>query len=249
MTETPFDPKTASAIILGVGPSEGLGARLALRFAREGLQVFLAGRTEAQVAAVAENLRAQGFRATGVAVDAASEADQIALFERAEAAAPLDLVVYNAGNNMPGDFLAMEASYFERAWRVGCLGGFIAGREAARRMTPRGRGTVLFTGASASLRGKPNFAAFAAAKAGLRAVAQSMARDFGPKGLHVAHVVIDGGILGEKIRKALPGRIESLGEEKFIDLDGIAEAYAMLYAQGSRAWSHEIDLRTASETF
>jgi NAD(P)-dependent dehydrogenase (short-subunit alcohol dehydrogenase family) len=247
MSDAATDPK--SAIILGVGPSEGLGARLALRFAREGLHVFLAGRTEAQVAAVADDLHGRGFQATGVAADVTSEADQIALFERAEAAAPLDVVVYNAGNNMPGDFLAMETDYFERAWRVGCLGGFIAGREAARRMVPRGRGTMLFTGASASMRGKPNFAAFAAAKAGLRAVAQSMARDFGPKGLHVAHVVIDGGILGEKIRTRAPAWIEQRGEDAFIDLDGIAEAYAMLYAQGPRAWSHEIDLRTASESF
>jgi NAD(P)-dependent dehydrogenase (short-subunit alcohol dehydrogenase family) len=247
MSDTSSHPK--SAIVLGVGPSEGLGARLALRFAREGLHVFLAGRTEAQVAAVAEDLRGQGFQATGVVADATSEAGQTALFDRAEATAPLDLVIYNAGNNMPGDFLAMETGYFERAWRVGCLGGFITGREAARRMTPRGRGTILFTGASASMRGKPNFAAFAAAKAGLRAVAQSMARDFGPKGLHVAHVVIDGGIFGEKIRNAFADRIKSVGEDRFIDLDGIAEAYAALYAQGPRAWSHELDLRTASEPF
>ncbi|HEX4182737.1 MAG TPA: SDR family NAD(P)-dependent oxidoreductase [Caulobacteraceae bacterium] len=238
-----------SAIIIGVGPRDGLGARLGQRFGREGLHVFLSGRTEARVAEVAAGLREQGHQATAVAADATSEAGTIALFDRAEAVAPVDLVIYNAGNNMPGDFRKMEVDYFERCWRVACLGGFVAGREAARRMAPRGRGTVLFTGASASMRGRPNFAAFASAKAGLRAVAQSMAREFGPQGLHVAHVVIDGGIFGEKIRTAFADRIQSLGEERFIDLDGIAETYAALYAQGPRAWSHEVDLRTAAEPF
>src|SRR5262249_32597478 len=145
------------------------------------------------------------------------EEDVIRLFDRAlspdQGHAPADLVVFNAGGNQRIDFRELPAERFEAFWRVGCLGGFLVGREAARRLVPQGRGTIIFTGASASLRGKPGFAHFAAAKAGLRMIAQSMAREYGPFGLHIAHVVIDGGIDGERLRSRAPDAAKARGED------------------------------------
>jgi NAD(P)-dependent dehydrogenase (short-subunit alcohol dehydrogenase family) len=150
---------------------------------------------------------------------------------------------------MPHDFLTMEAEFFERCWRVGCYGGFLFAREALRSMQPRGRGALLFTGASASLRGRPFFAAFTAAKGGLRNLAQSLAREFGPQGIHVGHVVVDGGIAGDRIEKGVPEFARSKGEDGLVDLDGIAALYELLWRQPRTAWSHEIDVRTFKEPF
>src|SRR5439155_19964121 len=138
---------------------------------------------------------------------------------------------------------------FEAFWRVGCFGGFLVGREAARRLVPLGRGTILFTGASASLRGKPGFAHFAAAKAGLRAIAQSMAREYGPHGLHVAHVVIDGGIAGDRLLSRMPQLAAERGEDGLLGIDAIAETYWQLHRQHRSAWAHEVDLRPWKESF
>ncbi len=240
---------TATAVIIGVGAEKGLGAALCRRFGACGLHVLAAGRTLDNVERVAASIRGNGGVATAVATDTTDEEQVIELFRRAEAVGPVDLAVFNAGNNMPGDLLTMEASYFERCWRVGCFGGFLFGREAARVMKPRGRGTLLFTGASASLRGKPFFAAFTAAKGGLRNFAQSMAREFAPQGIHVGHVVIDGGIAGDRIEKGVPQFAEAMGPEGLIDLDGIASIYEMLYRQPRTAWSHEVDVRTFKESF
>ena len=153
------------------------------------------GRTAEKINAVSHAITSSGGAATGVVTDTTKESDVIRLFDTAEKAGPgpLDVVIYNAGNNFMKDILDMEAEFFENVWRVGCFGGFLVGREAGRRMIPRGQGTLLFTGATGSLRGKPPFGSFAAAKAGLRALCQTMARDWGPKGIHVAHVIIDGG--------------------------------------------------------
>lgn len=234
----------ATAVIMGVGPNNGMGGRLCHRFAARGLHVIVAGRTAEKIEAVAEAIRSHGGAASAVVADATEEASVIELFEKSEATGPVDLAIYNAGNNMPGDFLEMEAGYFEKCWRIGCFGGFLFGREAARRMVPREHGTILFTGASAAWRGKPFFAAFTAAKAGLRALAQSMARDFGGRGIHVGHVVVDGAIDGEKIRDGLPDLVETWGEERLVDLEGIVDLYEMLYKQPRRAWSHEVDVRS-----
>src|SRR5215470_2556585 len=165
------------AIVVGVGPAAGLGGALCERLAREGLHVFAAGRTPANVEALARAIGKAGGRATAVPMDTTKEGDVLALFDRAEAEGDgvLDLVIYNAGNAAMGQLHDMEAGYFESVWRVGCFGGFLVGREAVRRMLPRGRGTVLFTGATATVRGKPMTTAFAAAKAALRSLAQSMA--------------------------------------------------------------------------
>ena len=240
-------PKTA--LIIGVGPVRGLGAVLAQTAARANLHVVVAGRTQAKIDEVADDIVKSGGMATAISCDTTEEEQVVDLINQAEAIGPIDLAIYNAGNNMPGDFLEMEASFFDQCYRVGLFGGFLFSRETLRKMTPRGEGCLIFTGASASMRGKPWFAAFTAAKGGLRNLAQSLARDFQPKGIHVGHVVIDGGIYGEKIEKAVPDWYQEKGEEGLIDLQGIADAYLYLYQQNRNAWTHELDLRTHQETF
>jgi NAD(P)-dependent dehydrogenase (short-subunit alcohol dehydrogenase family) len=239
-----------AAIVVGVGAEAGLGARLCTRFGREGLHVLVGGRTAERIEGVAEAIRKAGGNATAVVTDTTREADVLRIFECAEAIAPgaLEVVIFNAGNNAMVSFVDMKAEFFEDTWRVACFGGFLVGREAARRMAAQQRGTMLFTGASASLRGKPSFAAFASAKAGLRAVAQSMAREFGPQGVHVAHVVIDGGIAGERLQR-FTEFVRAKGEDGLLDLDAIADAYWMLHQQHRTAWTHELDLRPFKEPF
>jgi NAD(P)-dependent dehydrogenase (short-subunit alcohol dehydrogenase family) len=239
-----------AAIVVGVGAQAGLGARLCTRFGREGLHVLVGGRTAERIEGVAAAIRNSGGAATAVVTDTTREADVLRIFECGDAIAPgaLEVAIFNAGNNAMVNFVEMEAAFFEDTWRVACFGGFLVGREAARRMTQQARGTVLFTGASASLRGKPPFAAFASAKAGLRAIAQSMAREFGPRGVHVAHVVIDGGIAGERLQR-FAEFVRAKGEDGMLDLDAIADTYWMLHQQHRTAWTHELDLRPFKEPF
>jgi NAD(P)-dependent dehydrogenase (short-subunit alcohol dehydrogenase family) len=158
-------------------------------------------------------------------------------------------VVYNAGNAMIRPVLEMDAAFFESAWRVGCLGGFLVGREAARRMVPAGGGTLLFTGATASVRARPPFTAFAAAKAALRALAHGLAREFGPQGLHVAHVIVDGMIEGDQILSRFPAAKERAGQDGLLAPDAIADAYYLLHAQPRSAWTLELDVRPYKESF
>ena len=239
-----------TAIVVGVGSEQGLGAALARRFATEGHRVVVAGRTEARIARVARAIADSGGTADAFTADATSESDVVSLFDFAEACGHLvDLVVFNAGNNLRHDFRTMPAALFEQTWRVATFGGFLVGREAARRLAPRGRGTVIFTGATASLRGKPPFTAFASAKAGLRSLAQSMAREFGPVGIHVEHVVIDGGIDGEKLNTAAPQLKLARGVDGMLNIDAIAQTYWQLYLQHPSAWTHELDLRPFKEAF
>ena len=242
-----------AAVVVGIGAERGLGAALCRRFAAEGHHVLVAGRTPDKIGQVARTIVAAGGSAEPVAMDATREEDVARLFDRAmapgEGFEPADIVVSNAGNNQRIDFRALTARQFEDFWRVGCLGGFLVGREAARRLVPLGRGTVIFTGASASLRGKPGFAHFAAAKAGLRMVAQSMAREYGPQGLHIAHVVIDGGIDGERLHRRAPELIEKRGDNGLLGIDAIAEAYWQIHRQARSAWTQELDLRPFKETF
>jgi NAD(P)-dependent dehydrogenase (short-subunit alcohol dehydrogenase family) len=242
-----------TAVVIGVGVQIGLGAALCRRFASEGLHVLIAGRTPSKLEQVATSILATGGSAEGVAMDATNETDVIKLFDRAMAPGSgrdaTELVVYNAGGNQKVDFRELSAELFERFWRVGCFGGFLVGREAARRLGPLGRGTMIFTGASASLRGKPGYAQFAAAKAGLRMIAQSMAREYGPSGIHVAHVVIDGGIDGERLRGRRPEAVRARGEDGLLNIEAIAEAYWQILRQARSAWTHEIDLRPFKEPF
>jgi NAD(P)-dependent dehydrogenase (short-subunit alcohol dehydrogenase family) len=232
-----------TAIVIGVGPDQGLGAQLCKRFAAEGLNVLVAGRTKSALDAVVADIIAAGGKATAVVADATSEADTIALFDKA--GADLELAIYNAGNNTAGKIIDMEASYFEQSWRVVCFGGFLFGREAVRRMVLKGKGTLLFTGASASLRGRSGYGAFNSSKAGLRTLAQAMAKEYAADGIHVGHVVVDGAIGGEKIRNRFP---ETIGkEERLISIEGIVDGFVFLHKQPPRAWSFELDVRTSHE--
>jgi NAD(P)-dependent dehydrogenase (short-subunit alcohol dehydrogenase family) len=241
--------KGNSAIVVGVGADPGIGAAVARRLAQEGLEVFVGGRSMDRLDTFAAKVSdAGGGTVTAVQTDTTNEQDVAALFDAAEASGPIDFVCYNAGNNFFGPFREMEVAFFEDVWRVGCLGGFLVGREAARRMTPRG-GTLIFTGASASLRGRPPFAAFASAKAGLRAVAQAMAREFGPEGLHVAHVIIDGGVDGDLLHERFPQMVEERGAAGLLDTDAVADNYWNLHTQHKTTWTFEIDLRPFKETF
>ena len=206
-----------TAIVIGVGPDRGLGAQLCRRFAADGLKVIVA--------------------------DATRESDIVALFDAA--GSELDLAIYNAGNNTPGRVVEMDAGYFERSWRVACFGGFLFGREAVRRMLPKKSGTILFTGASASLRGRAGYGAFNSAKAGLRALAQAVAKEYAADGIHVGHVVVDGAIAGEKIFQRFPDAASR--EDGLVSIEGIVEAFAFLYRQPPRAWSFEVDVRTSKE--
>jgi NAD(P)-dependent dehydrogenase (short-subunit alcohol dehydrogenase family) len=238
------------AIVIGVGAEAGLGAALARRFARDGLHALLGARSAERIEAVAAAIRAQGGAASAVATDATRPADVARLFDAAESAGgPPELVVYNAGNAFIRPLLDTSDADFEATWRLGCYGGFLAGREAARRMLPRGSGTILFTGATASLRARPPFTTFAAAKAGLRALAHGMAREFGPQGLHVAHVVIDGAIDGDQLNKRAPQLKERLGRDGMLAPDALAEAYWQLHLQPRSTWTLELDVRPYKESF
>ena len=236
-------------VVLGVGASQGLGATVAMRFAREGYIAVVAGRTGNNLDIVVRQIQEQGGIAHAVVTDAASEEQVAALLAHAEQLGPVEAAIYNAGGNNPNSSLKTSGKFFEEQWRVGTYGGFIFAREAVKAMLPREQGTLLFTGASASLRGRPNFVAFAAAKAGLRAVSQAFAREFGPKGIHVAHVVIDGAIDGHRINTLVPQLAQMKGEDGLLDLEAIAESYWQLHLQHRSAWSQEIDLRPFKEPF
>jgi NAD(P)-dependent dehydrogenase (short-subunit alcohol dehydrogenase family) len=219
------------SIALIGGAGEGLGAALGRRFAQGGLEVVLSSRT-------------QGERA-----DLRDEAQVVGLFDRLEKRGPIEVAIFNAGANFRASILDTPADMFEKVWRLGCYAGFLFGREAARRMVARGRGTILFTGATASVRGAAQFAAFAAAKGGLRQVAQSMARELGAKNIHVAHVVIDGMIDNRRSRERMAERVKDLPVDGMLATDAIAELFWQLHAQPRSAWTFEADLRPWAEKF
>ena len=240
---------TPSAIIVGVGAEQGLGAALCRLLASKGYHVIIAGRTPAKIDKVVETIKASGGKAEAIETDATDEAAVVRLFEHAfkarDGIAAPDFIVFNAGINRPIGFRDLTAAQFEEFWRICCFGGFLVGREAARHLAPLGRGTVIFTGASASLRGKADYAQFAAAKAGLRMISQSMAREFGPQGLHVAHTIIDGGIDGERLRSRRP----DMDASGLLNIDAIAESYWHIHRQHPSAWTQELDLRPYKENF
>ncbi|MSO76337.1 MAG: SDR family NAD(P)-dependent oxidoreductase [Alphaproteobacteria bacterium] len=230
----------ATAIIVGVGP--GLGAALARRFAAAGMAVAVAARDPIKLGPIVNGIATGKARA--YACDATSERQVQQLFAAVtqDLGAP-DLVVFNASGRVRKSLLEIGVEEFERAWRNACLGGFIVGREAARAMLPRGRGKILFTGATASVKGFSGSAGFAVGKFGLRGLAQSMARELHPQGIHVAHIVVDGGI-------ASPSRPQDAAKpEALLEPDAIAQVYYDLYCQPRSAWTHEIDLRPWVERF
>jgi len=231
--------------VIGVGPDRGLGAQLCARFAREDLEVLVAGRTPEKLESVVASIESAGGRARAYTADATDESQVKALFDAA--GDDLSLAVYNAGNNTPGRIIDMEADYFENSWRVCCFGGFLFGREAVRRLVPAGGGTLLFTGASASLRGRAMFGAFNSSKGALRNLAQAMAKEYAGDGVHVGHVVVDGPIGGDKIMQGFPEYADKLGAAGMISIEGIVDAFVYLYRQPRTAWSFEVDVRTSQE--
>ena len=240
--------KTPVAVIAGAG--EGLGFALGKRFARAGYNVALAARSADRLSRLAGEIVKSGSKAFAAPTDLREEQEVIALFDALESEhGAVEVAVFNAGANFRASIQETPADMFEKIWRLGCYAGFLFGREAARRMAPRGKGTILFTGATASVRGSSHFAAFAAAKNGLRAVAQSMARELGPKNIHVAHVVIDGMIDTTAVRARFSDRVKDLGPDAMLATDAIAELYYQIHAQPRSAWTFEADLRPWTEKF
>ena len=235
--------KPKVSLVVGAGP--GLGGAVARRFGREGLAVAAVRRRHGdELEALCEEIRKSGSEAHGFEVDARKEEEVISLFDRVEnEIGPLEVVVFNPGANINFPIREMTSRKFYKVWEMACFAGFLVGREAARRMVPRGRGTIIFTGATASLRGGPGFSAFASAKAGLRAVAQSMARELGREGIHVAHTVIDGAIDMPFIRETFGDSLEARGPDAMLAPDDIAETYWTLHQQPRSAWTFEVDLR------
>ncbi|WP_432740616.1 SDR family NAD(P)-dependent oxidoreductase [Methylobacter sp. G7] len=239
-----------SAVIIGVGPEQGLGATLASYFAAKGLHVYIAGRSEDKLQRVAEKIRQKGGSATAVIADATVEHDVAHLFKIAQLDGySLDIAAYNVDSNIPAPLLETDAETFTVLWQQNCLGAFFFGKEAVKAMKGRQQGTLIFTGATASLRAKPPFTAFAAAKAGLRALAQGMAREFSPLGIHVVHAVIDGVIDGERAKNQFPDYVKAKGKDGLLQLDAIAETYWAMHKQHPSAWTHELDLRPFKELF
>ena len=235
------------ALVAGVG--DGLGKAVARRFARAGHLVVLVARKEGKLQRIAAEIAAEGGEAVVKPADLRSE-DQIrTLFDDAAALGRLDVVVFNAGAQHRQPFLEIEPAMFEKVWRLGCRAGFVVGQAAAKRMVEHGRGTIIFTGATSATRGGAEFTAFAAAKAGLRSVAQSMARSLGPRGIHVCHVIVDGVIDMPAIHERFPDLVAGLPEGGMLDTDAIAETYYALHCQDRSAWTLEIDVRPWCEKF
>ena len=230
--------------VLVVGAGDATGGAIARRFAREGYAAVCTRREVASLEPLLEKIRADGGEAHGFGSDARVEDEVIKLFETIERdIAPLEVVVFNIGANVNFPIRETTERVYRKVWEMAALGGFLAGREAARVMVPRGRGTIIFTGATASMRGGSGFSAFAGAKFALRALAQSMARELGPQGIHVAHTIIDGAIDTAWIAKNFPQRHALKDQDGILNPDHIADAYWMLHAQPRDAWTHELDLR------
>jgi len=239
-------------VCLVVGVGDGLGSALARAFAADGYEVCMTRRARNLDALqeVAASIQAEGGRARAYGVDARSEEEVVALFETIEReVGPLEVVVFNIGANVRFGIRETTARVFTKVWEMACFAGFLAGREAARVMTPRGAGSILFTGATASMRGREGFSAFAAAKAGLRVMAQSAARELGPKGIHVAHIVVDGAIDGVFTRSNRDNVEALLAENRILKPEEIAANYVWLHRQPRSAWTHELDLRPWTEAW
>ena len=240
----------ADTAALVVGAGDALGGAIAKRFAREGYAAVIIRRHAEELAPLAAAIREAGGEAHPFGVDARQEDQIVELFDRIEAEiAPLEVCVFNIGANVRFPIAETTSRVFLKVWEMACFSGFLTGREAAIRMTPRGRGTILFTGATASVRGSEGFAAFAAAKHGLRALAQSMARELGPKGIHVAHTIIDGAIDTQWIAENFPQRYALKDKDGILNPAHIADAYWTLHAQPRDAWTHELDLRPWMEAW
>lgn len=236
----------SAAIVIGAG--DATGGAIARAFAAKGLIAVPVRRTADALAPLAAQIAADGNRCMPIACDARDEDAMVALFDRVEAEiGAVEVAVFNIGANVPSPIRDETARKYCKIWELTALAGFLTGREAARRMVPRGRGSILFTGATASLRGGAGFAAFAGGKHALRALAQSMARELAPLGVHVAHIVVDGAIDTAFIRDSFPERYAMKADDGILNPDSIAAAFTMLHDQPRNAWTHELDLRPWSE--
>ena len=237
-----------AAVIIGAG--DATGGAIARAFAAEGLTACVNRRTRnaEQLEALAQSIRDEGYQARAFPADARDEEAMIALFDQIEAeVGAVEVAVFNIGANVNFPIAETTVRVYTKVWEMACLGGFLMGREAAKRMSPRGRGTIIFTGATASLRGGSGFAAFAGAKGALRMLAQSMARELGPQGIHVAHTVIDGAIDTEFIKGRHPDFDNAKAQDLILNPGAIAATYVMLHNQPKSAWTHELDLRPWGE--
>jgi NAD(P)-dependent dehydrogenase (short-subunit alcohol dehydrogenase family) len=241
---------SARPVAVVVGAGDATGGAIAKRFARGGYTVCVARRSQDKLQPLVDEIRAAGGDAHGFGCDARNEDEVNALFDDIEARiGAIEVLVFNIGANVPASIMEETARKYFKVWEMACFAGFLSARKAAKCMAPRGKGTILFTGATASLRGSANFAAFAGAKAALRALAQSMARELGPRGIHVAHVVVDGAIDTAFIRDNFPDRYALKDQDGILNPDHIAESYWMLHQQPRDAWTHELDLRPWMEKF
>jgi NAD(P)-dependent dehydrogenase (short-subunit alcohol dehydrogenase family) len=246
--ETMMTKRNATAAIIGAG--DYIGAEIAKKFATEGFSIFAGRRNGEKLAPLVTEIEAAGGTISARSLDARKEEEIVSFLNDADKQAPLDVCIFNIGANVNFPILDTTERVFRKVWEMACYSGFLAGREAARLMTPRGRGNIFFTGATASLRGGSGFAAFASAKFGLRAVAQAMARELGPKNIHVAHLIIDSGVNTEWVRQR---RVEALGPDALNDPDAlmppasVAESYWQLYQQPRSAWTFELEIRPFKE--
>ena len=237
-------------VALVVGAGDAIGGAIAKEFALKGFTVCMARRSAEPVEAYAATLREQGLDAYGFALDARKEEQVESLFSKIESEiGPLEVVVFNIGANVPMSILDTSSRKFFKIWEMACFSGFLVGREAARKMVARKRGTILFTGATASVRGGAIFGAFASAKHGLRALAQSMARELGPKNIHVAHVIIDGAVETQWIQENHPNYEKLKTNDGIIQPTDLAKNYVMLHEQPRTTWTFELDVRPWVETW
>jgi NAD(P)-dependent dehydrogenase (short-subunit alcohol dehydrogenase family) len=235
-----------------VGAGDFIGAAIARRFATGGYAVHGGRRQGDKLDPLAEEIGAAGGRFTGHTLDARNEESVAQFLAAADAEAPLELCIFNVGANVRFPLVDTTERVFRKVWEMACYGGFLTGREAARRMLVHGRGSIMFTGATASLRGGSGYAAFASAKAGLRALAQSMARELGPQNIHVAHLVIDAGVDTAFVRERLAaahGADAEIPAGALMEPSSIAETYWQLHHQPRDAWTHELDLRPFGENW
>jgi NAD(P)-dependent dehydrogenase (short-subunit alcohol dehydrogenase family) len=241
---------TEPKIILVVGAGDATGGAIARRFAREGYIACVTRRGADRLAPLVERIRAEGGVAHAFGSDARDEDAMVALVETIERdIGPIEVAVFNIGANVRFGITETTARVYRKVWDMACFAGFLMGREAAKVMLPRGRGTIIFTGATASLRGREGFSAFAGAKHALRALAQSMARELWPRNIHVAHAIIDGAIDTEWIRSNFPERHAQKDRQGIVDPESIAEAYWQIHRQPRDAWSHETELRPWMENW
>ncbi|MBP7352226.1 SDR family oxidoreductase [Comamonas sp. UBA7528] len=236
--------------ILVIGAGDATGGAIAKRFAREGYIACVTRRSADKLEPLVQEIRAAGGQAHGFGSDARKEDEMASLIEHIESQiAPIEVAVFNIGANVRFGITETTARVYFKVWEMACFAGFLMGRETAKRMLPRGRGTILFTGATASLRGRDGFAAFAGAKHGLRALAQSMARELWPQGIHVAHPIIDGAIDTDFIRSNFPERYALKEQDGIVSPEAIADAYWAIHQQPRNAWTHETELRPWLESW